>query len=501
MWLNMIMYLDVLLEAGILIIFAVFSVVIPTNIRKADKSLDTFSTSKPVKMGEILDETGLSESNFSSPIQNSANNRFMMQPRLTRSQSSLDSIAPLPSQSMMCVMFSVSSPCSTDLGRIDFVKKLKSIKNIVENDIDIFVVDSGHTREPIDDTEYVIKTEVSDKINYVYYPEASRLVSLYWTSKYWIPYLFTCNLVGDYIYTLIVDDQVEFPENFKLPSGQYLMNNPKIKTMYLPVTETPSIDGDFIGRWKERIELVSVYNACGSTAHAGDVGIPQIWERNTFEMTCFNMKDRIHDRMLSVLELKSNGRNLLTDRGSSQMSVWVSEGGKNQPTVTSRWYLGSRQGFSLASNLYELLHPSSFLHFPSLLTKFVVLLEIANVFFDSIRLCMIPNMLLRDPVGFAISTIFVSFVSMLPYLINLLVNIKYERMRIRKLAYITLVFPIQFILIELPSRALRLFSLNVRPSIFTMYENDLTIGEREEELRDLPIVPPHPYPHWSSVWM
>jgi len=54
---------------------------------------------------------------------------------------------------------------------------------------------------------------------------------------------------------------------------------------------------------------------------------------------------------------------------------------------------------------------------------------------------------------------------------------------------------------EIPQRTILLFTDRIGRSIFTKYENDLTIGEREEEYRDLPLVPPHPYPHWSSVWI
>jgi hypothetical protein len=151
--------------------------------------------------------------------------------------------------------------------------------------------------------------------------------------------------------------------------------------------------------------------------------------------------------------------------------------------------------------MHEFIDPSSFLHWPSVLSKLIILGEIANTFFDSIRIFLLPGLLIKDPIGFGIATAIVGIICILPYLVNLLVNIRYEDHRATKTLYVLLVLPFQLILKEIPRRTVCFFKEYVRDTVFTKYESDLTIGEREEQFRDLPIVPPHPNPHWSTVWM
>ena len=127
--------------------------------------------------------------------------------------------------SLTCILMSVMSPCSTETGRKNFIEKLKSLRELVDSDSDIFIVDCGRSRQPIDNTEFVIYSQVSDQIHYVYFPENHRVLSLYWTSKYWIPFLFASNMCGDYIYTLITDETISFPKNFNLPPDEYLLKN------------------------------------------------------------------------------------------------------------------------------------------------------------------------------------------------------------------------------------------------------------------------------------
>ena len=538
MWADFLIYLDIIYESAILLILSFLAIGSPTNenyrddceMKPNDRPPSARLISDKIQDNNFMDDTTRLEedslsSNFSSPV-------HMIQPKLNNSntlaavpkligspfgdRSSPSHGSPLHivdengggpglvSQSVMCIMMSVSSPCATLSSRKDFVFKLQALRQLVESDIDIFVVDCGHTREPIDDTEFVIKTEISDDINYIYFPENNRVLSLYWTSKYWIPFLFSSNLCGDYIYALFVDEQVVFEHvDFKLPSTEFLMNNPRIKTMYVPVKESPKIfSTDFMDRWKEKIELSSIHLACGgSTTHAGNIGVPQIWERNTFEMTCFNLVDRV-DKMLSILEMKENGQRLLKNRGSSKLSIWISGNGHSQPRLCgAKQLLGFRKVDNVFSNMHEFIDPSSFLHWPSVLSKLLLLGQISNTLFDSFRIFLIPGLALKDPIGFGIVTGLVGIIASIPFLVNILVNIRYEDHRAAKALYAFFVFPVQLVLKEIPRRTVAFFKGYVRDVVFTKYETDLTIGEREEQFRDLPMVPPHPNPHWSTVWM
>ena len=77
---------------------------------------------------------------------------------------------------------------------------------------------------------------------------------------------------------------------------------------------------------------------------------------------------------------------------------------------------------------------------------------------------------------------------------------QYEVSPLRKFASLVFARPLLLILVDLPLGIIRLFKLSIIPILFRRYEGDETIGEREEEFRDLPPVPPHPCPHWPSVW-
>jgi hypothetical protein len=414
----------------------------------------------------------------------------------------LDEVMVAKDDPAICILLSVMSPCATADGKKLFVDQLQSLRNLVENDRDIFVIDCGFTRSPIDDTESVVYDEVSDKIHYVYFPEPNRVLSLYWTSKYWIPFLFTSNLCGDYIYTLILEGEsgVVFPQDFKLPSADLLLGNPGIKALYIPINETPSLV-EWPHRLRERIYLGWLSNILKSSTHAGDYGIPQIWERNSFEMTCFNLSAGTNSdpRVYKSLSLKANGRMLLRDRSKSLMAYWLPQNGA-KPILRTPVWKGEKRDISFGSNVRELLEPASLLHATSFLSKFAIFDEILNSFFDAFRLFLIPAFLVRDPIGVAIVAIIVGLVSVLPLMITVLLSVRFEEHVTGKLFFLIILQPLSLVLLEIPRRVVRLFKHKFIPSIYRFYESDVSIGEREEQLGDLPIVPPHPVPHWPTVW-
>ena len=405
----------------------------------------------------------------------------------------------------ICVLISVTSPCATAEGRLFFIEQLQSLRNLVENDRDIFVVDCGLARSPIDDTESVIYDEISDKIHYVYFPEPNRLVALYWTSKYWIPFLFTSHLCGDYIYSMILEGEsgVVFPPDFKLPSSEFLLSNPGIKAMYIPVNELPSLV-DWPTRLRERIHLFWLSNVLRSSTHAGGYGIPQIWERNSFEMTCFNLPAATNSdpSIYRSLSLKGNGRILLSERSKSRMIHWLPRNGA-QPLLRKKsvGWEGQQPDIGFLSNVGELLDLPSLLHGVSVLSKSAILGEIVNTIFDSFRLFLLVALLIRDPVGLGAVALVVGVVSVLPLFINILLSVRFEDHLVGKTFFLILLQPLSLLLLELPRRVVRLFKLKFIPTLHRIYENDVSIGDREGQIRDLPIVPPHPVPHWPTVWL
>ena len=523
MWIEFIAFFDVLLEAALLMILAFIAFLRPsrTSPRRSSK-----------RIGEIEDLFPVGQKPVSEPsTAKSAMNRFGMPfPDLNDADSpasnvSLDhpsvpqqaaaalprlslrrgSLASMESQagdwacdSAVCVMMSVSAPCSTAAGTAAFVEKLKSLVALVGSDADVFVIDCGRAKAPIDDTEHVIYNQVSAGIHYAYFPEPNRLTALYWLSKYWIPFQFASNLCGDYIYALLVDESVVFPKNFKLPKTEFLLNNPMIKAMYIPVDE-PVLTG-FAEKLSERIRLLWLSNLTGSTMHAGGHGTPQLWERNSFEMTCFNLKATNDDEVDRVLSLEANGRMLLKDRCQSRMTHWLPENGAKPKRAFHHWD-GVKRDVAIRSILREAFDPSVLFHLVSFLSALpIVLIDVVSIFYDTFRIFLLAIMLLRDPIGLGIVAVITGIVTVVPLLINLLVSFKYENRRLGKLAFLLTLQPFYATLVAIPVRTVRFFKLKVIQILFRKYESDVTIGEREEEFRDLPIVPPHPVPHWSTVW-
>ena len=515
LWTCLVPFVDVLYEAAWLLLFAFIALLKPTKqTASRNQARGTSGDDLHPHVSAVARKKGFTpETTFADLEEDGDETRSQIMarfpqfvPRSRRESLTTSSIGNFEVQEMdnsvLSIMISVMSPCATGEGRKLFIDQLQSLRSLVENDRDIFVVDCGFTRSPIDDTESVIRNEVSEKLNYIYFPEPNRLVSLYWTSKYWIPFLFTSGLCGDYIYSLILDGEsgICFPPDFKLPSAEFLLANPNVKAMYLPVSESANLVS-WPSRLRERINLLWISNLFGSTTHAGGYGIPQIWERNAFEMTCFNLSANTNadPQMYRALSLKANGRNLLKDRCKSRMITWLPQNGA-QPVLRRNVWNGEEREFGFLANLRELIELPSLLHPTSLVSKTAVFNEILGAACDVVRIFFVAAMILRDPIGFAVIAVIVALIASLPLVANVLVSARYETHVAGKTFFLLLVQPFVLLFLELPRRTVRLFKLKIVPTIYKVYESDVTIGEREEQHRDLPIVPPHPFPHWSTVW-
>jgi hypothetical protein len=293
---------------------------------------------------------------------------------------------------------------------------------------------------------------------------------------------------------------VEFPPDFSLPKTQFLLDNPMIKAMYMPVDE-PVLSGYFAEKLNERIRLLWLDNLTGSSMHAGGHHVPQLWERNAFEMTCFNLRASNDDDVDRVLSLEANGRALLKDRCNSRMTRWLPVNGSKPRRDWHHW-AGVKRNVAITTILREFVDPSALLHLVSFLSMLpTVFIDISGILYDLFRVFLVGIMLLRDPIALAIVAVVSGLISVVPLFVNLLISLRYEDRRVGKIAFLLTLQPLYAILVAVPLRTVRFFKLKVIQVLFRTYESDVTIGEREEEFRDLPIVPPHPAPHWSTVWM
>jgi hypothetical protein len=522
MWCMFLGYLDVVYETFILLILCPFSILRaadPNRLVPQPTMLEKFST-RAISFLNKTRATSNSEEfeHIDSPVASSIGSVIAVGKTIHEPTTAEDDPIILPSDSVTCIMMSVMNPCATEQSKESFVGVLKSIRSIAEFDVDIFVIDCGATREPIDNTEYVIKTEVSQKIHYVYYPEPDRTAALYWTSKFWIPNLFNAGMCGDYIYTVITDECMMFPDRDEmmlavsrplLPSSEYLMNNPDVKAYYIPFRDEVRnvVSAGWIKRLGERVHIASMQKFCNTALDTGSFSTVQLWERNTFEMTCFKRNcnvDRNLNQLPQLLSWRQNCLELQLDRGASKIHYWV---GPNTTTddlpelinSSPDIFIGQKPIGSVCKYVYELINPSSLFHGPSFVHKMIILPEVINAVFDCIRLFIIPGFVFRDPLGFAVTTAVVSIVMIIPYIAAILLNHRYEVDKSKKIAILVFVYPFVFILKVLPIRAARMIK-DILSHLILSDGTDMTIEEREEELRDLPPVPPHVAPHWSTLW-
>jgi len=174
--------------------------------------------------------------------------------------------------------------------------------------------------------------------------------------------------------------------------------------------------------------------------------------------------------------------------------VWMPINGA-QPVLRRNVWDGGQRDFSFLANMRELLELPSLLHTTSLLSKTAVFTEIVKTSCDAARIFFVLAMILRDPFGFSIIAVLAAFIASVQLVINVLVSGRFETHVLVKTLFLLIVKPLVLLLVQLPRRVVRLFKLKVVPTIYKVYETDVTIGEREEQHRDLPIVPPHPNAH------
>ena len=474
-WMDGLIFLDILLDFGLFAI-ASASVSWPTA--------PVFAS----HMNEQLGEIERKRRNNRSPASSSS------------VSSDDDSLVSVMNQTMTldcCLLIACHESCLTSEKEESFVNTLRSALRVFPPN-HIFVCDNGSSLTPVDCTELVARS-VHQAINYLYIPEGNKTVAFYWTNRYWIPFLESHERIPKFLYAVIIDDDVPLPSNLHIPF-ELLRESPNIKAVHYPITATSSEGPPGLMVQCQDIEykLAAVHKYFQSTIARvlschGAIGL---WDREALTATLLD-----HDTVFNGEDLMM-GLSLLQRRDGSKI---ISCPQAIVPTFApTSWRMLFRQrvkSWEVTSHkktfsfLLELINPISFIHLPSLALKPYFLQELLAIVLDWLRIFLLISLAFRDWLALALMTALFTGLMYIQVLIFQFVFLRRRRdLRITFGGFLT--FPYY----RLSSLLFRVCALCQNILVYSHYRRGVYIRTREDEVKDLPVVPPHPDVDWFTVW-
>jgi len=146
--------------------------------------------------------------------------------------------------------------------------------------------------------------------------------------------------------------------------------------------------------------------------------------------------------------------------------------------------------------IFELLFsPSSWCHLPSLTLKPWFLQEVLTIFLDWLRVFLITSLLFRNWLGLVTLTFIFSLILYVQVVLFNLVILRSRRdLQVSTLS--VLLFPWY----RLFALVFRLCALCQNLLVYSHGRNCVKISIREDEIKDIPPVPPHWDVDWFTVW-
>ncbi|KAF4759017.1 hypothetical protein FOZ63_004144 [Perkinsus olseni] len=403
--------------------------------------------------------------------------------------------------SSTCILLVVHRACFTAKSRKMFLATLKRAVSVAVNEDDVFVVDYGNELCPQDDTEMVAKEAFPD-VHYLYVPENSEALAAYWASKYWIPFLFSRERCGDYIYALVLRSGEMLHKSFRVPERE-LLNNPYVKGLALG--DRPNSVGveafyyDMIdASWCRAETLVS-----GSLTRPSG---PVIWERNTLELVLGTAKDKIDPTIL--------GATLLEQRDKSKVKDWPT---LPRASINCRGHQYTRTVMEgglprrVLCLLREFLLPSGWCSFTSLMLKPFYFAQLLYLLFDILRPFILGGMVVFDPLGFLVTLCVVAALLYIHAGVHLMVSFgsctctRSGETQGRAWASFCgtlvsfLLYPLTKLLHDIIFRPCSMIYTVMEYTRYK-YRSTMPIVTREDVCRDLPPIPPHTEVDWYTVW-
>jgi hypothetical protein len=367
----------------------------------------------------------------------------------------------------------------------------------------IFICDNGNSMHPVDDTEMIAMSVHAD-INYLYIPEGNKTFAFYWCNRYWIPVMHAARKVPNFTYALIMDDDVPLPADLHIPH-EHLRQHAEVKAIHFPITAIGPPDSDGVPTSNLLIQcqdveykLAAVHKQFQSTmsrclsAH----GAVALWERKAMEEVFFSHDTVFHgeDLMMGLCLLKKRDTSRIISAAQSIVPTYApSDFGTLFRQRVKSWELTSHR--KTLTYIGELLNPRSWFHVPSLILKPYFLQETITILLDWLRVYLLCGLFLRDWIGlFVMTGLFMSllYVQVLLFAFFVLRS----RQELRPSVWTIIAFP----LYRLCGLVFRICALCQNLIVYSHHRTAVKIGKREDEIRDVPPIPPHYLVDWFTVW-
>ena len=146
--------------------------------------------------------------------------------------------------------------------------------------------------------------------------------------------------------------------------------------------------------------------------------------------------------------------------------------------------------------LIELLAPSSFTHWPSFALKPYVLQEFLTIALDWVRTFLLVTLLQRNWFGLVVMTGGFAGVLYFQLILHQAIFLR-NRPDLRAGFKVVALFPIY----RLGNMVFRMCALCQNVLVYAYDRKAMKIGQREDEVKDIPPCPPHPDVDWFTVWI
>ena len=364
----------------------------------------------------------------------------------------------------------------------------------------VYICDHGPTFAPTDCTESVVKSIHTD-INYLYLPDCDRGASFYWVNHYWIPYLDRQGKCAKYKYAMLIDDDIFLPANLHIPH-EHMKQFPYIQAVSFSLT-TKNQSGTrcevLRGLQDLELKVLSTQDHMQSMVSSTLTCQTKVslWDRKVLSQVLKSSdtteSGHYSSMGIALLQMRSPVRMITCPQTlvpASCPGTWAS---LFYERVTAWYALEHRNMFSMLS---EVLSVRSMRHKSSVALKPWMIRNILFSLIDLIRPFIIASLAIQSQI--ALLVLLFTAITIL-YFQATIFQFVYLRKRpdLRGSLLVILVYPFYKLFLSLLRLCALLYSalvqLHVRPTA--------TLRLREDEVKDLPPIPPHVDVDWSSVWL
>lgn len=485
-WVDYVIFADILVDLGLFVVaaIAVKWPAAPVFSRHLQSQIAAVSNEQLVREDPELSGSVFDYSENESEIE-------------SKSSATVSFILNQAMSTDTCLLIACHCSTMTEARCETFANTLRSALSVFPPS-HIFVCDNGPTIQPQDETQFVTR-QVHPDINYIYIPEGNKTFAFYWANKHWIPFLVRCGVVPNFTYAVIIDDDVPLPADLHIPH-QHLEKDANIKAVHFPITATtPDGNPPTLVRCQDiEYKLAAVHKLFQAwmSRSLSCHGAIALWDRQSMGEIL-----QEHDTVFNGEDLYM-GLCLLRKRDESKI---ISCAQTIVPTYApDTWSVLFRQrvkSWELTSHkktftfLIEIINPVSFFHVASLCLKPYFIQELLTILLDWLRMFLLVGLILRDTLSFLLMTAFFTILLYLQLIVFQFVVLR-ERKDLRSSFMTVVLFPFY----KFCNLFFRICALCQNLLVYSHERKGIKIAVREDEIRDVPPLPPHYLVDWFSIW-